>query len=98
MNINDYIEKHSKLEHTKEKNVFTFHICVPLKKEGEKHWVINTPHVLEYLSSVKKIKSLSILQIGSTIINDHPDGLVSNWVFVDVSKKPTKNKKTNKEV
>ena len=98
MNINEYIEKHSKIEYTKEKNVFTFHICVPLKKEGEKHWVINTPHVLEYLYSVKKIKSVSVLEIGSTIVNSHPDGLVSNWLFVDNNKKTTKSKKTNKEV
>ena len=99
MNTNEYIEKHSKIEFNKGKSTLELHICVPLTSEDEKKWLINEHEVVEYLSSNKKFKNLSILERGPTIVSNHPKGLVTKWVFIVGNKKETtKIKVTKKEV
>jgi hypothetical protein len=89
MNINEYIEKYSKIEIDKKEGKVTITMCVPPRlvvelksQECEESKVrrVQTIDVNKFLSEKKKLNIVSSDNMDS-INNSHPNGLTATWVF-----------------
>tara|TARA_A100001515_G_scaffold115055_1_gene96590 strand:- start:486 stop:884 length:399 start_codon:yes stop_codon:yes gene_type:complete len=88
MNINEYIEKYSKIVCDEEKRSLELIMCVPPRKIVEFKWQegndtkrvkIDTKKVIEYLDT-KGFRDMSLVK-SDTLDNSHPKGLTAHWIF-----------------
>ena len=103
MNINKYIEKHSKINDDK-KGKLSITLCVPLKKEityarelseDSEHVKLGSQDIALYLEH-KGYKNLKVIETHS-IDNKHPRGLNATWVFKYANQKVARKRKTSSE-
>tara|TARA_R100001082_G_scaffold74076_2_gene42722 strand:+ start:262 stop:660 length:399 start_codon:yes stop_codon:yes gene_type:complete len=88
MNINEYIEKYSKIVYDEEERNLEIIMCAPPRKVVEHKWQesvdtkrikIDTKTIIKYLTT-KGYDYVTLVK-NDTLDNSHPKGVTAHWIF-----------------